>query len=902
MFYAVNGIGIGHIARCLTIADQIRLINPLVNIEFATDSNNLDIITKTRYPATTIGLKDKKKFQEHIEKINPDIIVYDNHAPEDFTQIARKSEIKNILILRKYNNKLMQEFFDKELNLQFDKILFPHTVEELEYNKTPAQILQNILNAHNISFSGQITKKEDITQIKQQALKEKYNIKNNFVITVIAGGGGHPTSTNKFLNLVKNTHKIIKDKIKNLKIIVLIGPLYKDHFEETGIITERFEKKLKTLVFISDITICQSGYNTVNEIVSAKKPAIFVPVKVINENQEERLWMIKKYNLGKILIKQTPEELAELIINNKWINNCTKNLKKFNIEDGNLRAARQILSMEKQSETLKIPAILSYHSIGNIDRFSVTEKTFEKHIMLINKLGYVFYNNDNDFDFSITFDDGYLSFYEKAIPILEKHNTKATMFITTGFVGKKGYMNWDQIKEIAKKHNIGSHGTTHNSLLTLSKEDVKKELLESKKEIEKKIGKKVTKFAFPYGFSNYEIGEIAIKAGYKELYTGTPGAKTKSIIPRVVIVENTQLQNIIEPKSIAQRREMFHKDYPKILNLKLLRKCNSKCTMCNYWDKQAWPPAELENNKVHELIEEATFLGFNELRLSGGEPTLRKDLFEIIQHASDLNLNVLLSTNGLIIDEKYALKLRESGLKEIIFSLDSDNPKLNDKIRATKNHFKKTINAIKHAANSGLNVGISTTIQKQNYNCLRKIIPMLGKNINFITFSLVNVFIGKDNKDKILNKTELKKYYFEEIPFILRTALKHNVKVFINPVFPSLKGETDLGIDPLQTEQFIAKLLERSKFAKDITNFSKALYGKNNKQCNVYSREIFVSADGNIVPCCNFLSMNKVIGKSIYNNSLKQVLDSKEYNKFKHNAGKYPECKNCKEGGIKSWD
>ncbi|MEM3030627.1 MAG: polysaccharide deacetylase family protein [Candidatus Micrarchaeia archaeon] len=116
----------------------------------------------------------------------------------------------------------------------------------------------------------------------------------------------------------------------------------------------------------------------------------------------------------------------------------------------------------------------------------------------------------------LTFDDGYASFYYKVFPLLKKYGIKATVFIVTGDVGKKGYMTWEQIKEIGDSGlvEIGSHSVSHRNLANMDEKSIMEELRKSKEEIEKHIGKKVRVFAWPYGEAPLNAEKLVKKAGY----------------------------------------------------------------------------------------------------------------------------------------------------------------------------------------------------------------------------------------------------------------------------------------------------------------------------------------------------------------------------------------------------
>src|SRR5688572_24499674 len=110
----------------------------------------------------------------------------------------------------------------------------------------------------------------------------------------------------------------------------------------------------------------------------------------------------------------------------------------------------------------------------------------------------------------ITFDDGMLSQYTYAKPILDKYNFKATFYIICNSVDKENRMNWDNIQILEEEGNeIGSHSMNHERLGNLSDNKMKYEIIESKKCLENK-GFNVTSFSFPYndGDNNKKILKI----------------------------------------------------------------------------------------------------------------------------------------------------------------------------------------------------------------------------------------------------------------------------------------------------------------------------------------------------------------------------------------------------------
>jgi len=180
-------------------------------------------------------------------------------------------------------------------------------------------------------------------------------------------------------------------------------------------------------------------------------------------------------------------------------------------------------------------SILLYHSIGlNNAQSNVTPNQFEMQMEYLRK-NYTVVSLDEIISFikegkslpkkpvAITFDDGYQNVYQNAYPLLKKYRLPATIFITTGYVQKKMPLNqiqlrmlsWTEIKKMSNNNvTIGAHTITHPNLEQVDLETAKKEILESREEIEANIGKKVKYFSSPYGRENEEIANLVKSMGF----------------------------------------------------------------------------------------------------------------------------------------------------------------------------------------------------------------------------------------------------------------------------------------------------------------------------------------------------------------------------------------------------
>lgn len=119
----------------------------------------------------------------------------------------------------------------------------------------------------------------------------------------------------------------------------------------------------------------------------------------------------------------------------------------------------------------------------------------------------------------ITFDDGYVCQYEHAAPLLEKYGYTATFYVTTGLLGKDGYMTSDQIVSLKQRgHDIGSHAVTHLRLSRLHDLKIEQELVRSKEYLEALLQIPIVHFAPPFGACNPTV-LMHVKNQYKSQRT-----------------------------------------------------------------------------------------------------------------------------------------------------------------------------------------------------------------------------------------------------------------------------------------------------------------------------------------------------------------------------------------------
>jgi peptidoglycan/xylan/chitin deacetylase (PgdA/CDA1 family) len=168
---------------------------------------------------------------------------------------------------------------------------------------------------------------------------------------------------------------------------------------------------------------------------------------------------------------------------------------------------------------------------------NITPKLFEEHMQGILDRGYTpifvadYYDSVQrgaelpENPIIVTFDDGYLSNYEIAFPILKRLNIPATIFIVTSTVGAKAgdgtvstsHFTWEQAKKMQESGiiDIHSHSHTHRNMTQISPAQLQEELRLSRYLIERNLGKNCFVFSYPFGGYNETTSNLARYAGYR---------------------------------------------------------------------------------------------------------------------------------------------------------------------------------------------------------------------------------------------------------------------------------------------------------------------------------------------------------------------------------------------------
>ena len=240
---------------------------------------------------------------------------------------------------------------------------------------------------------------------------------------------------------------------------------------------------------------------------------------------------------------------------------------------------------------------------------------FEKQLDIISSEGIKFihpkdfkknlYENKKDRKILFTVDDGLLSFYKNAWPILKERKIPFILFVNTREVGSFNYMNWDQILELHKSENveIGNHSHSHEYLVDENSDFIKEDILKSIDIFKKKLGTNSDFFSYPFGEYSLEFKKIIKDLGFLYAFGQHSGVidETKDLfeLPRFPINEkygeikrfNTLMKTLpFKYKSISPKDKYLLQvnNPPKVIvefyeNIKNLKQINCFSNEGNKW-------------------------------------------------------------------------------------------------------------------------------------------------------------------------------------------------------------------------------------------------------------------------------------------------------------------------------
>ncbi len=187
---------------------------------------------------------------------------------------------------------------------------------------------------------------------------------------------------------------------------------------------------------------------------------------------------------------------------------------------------------------------------------------------------------------------------------------------------------------------------------------------------------------------------------------------------------------------------------PFTIAWELTRACAYACQHCRAEAQPRRDPQELDTQEALRLIDQLAGFGTHPiLVLTGGDPLMRRDLFEIARHATERGLRLALTPTATALPTRPRMaRAREAGVRRVAFSVDAYEPEVHDRFRGFPGSFARTRAGMANAAAEGLPLQINTTVCAQNVDQLERMAAMLTEwgIVQWSVFFLVPTGRGRD--------------------------------------------------------------------------------------------------------------------------------------------------------------
>ena len=203
--------------------------------------------------------------------------------------------------------------------------------------------------------------------------------------------------------------------------------------------------------------------------------------------------------------------------------------------------------------------------------------------------------------------------------------------------------------------------------------------------------------------------------------------------------------------------------------------CNARCRYCNVDATGANTPRELTTKEALRLVDEVHRFGVKWFGIKGGEPLMRKDIFEIVGYAKSLGLNVCLLTNGCFVDGEIYNKLVEN---QVWTSVSIDGPEEQNDILRGRGSYKRALTAIQKLSEGKILNGLAAAITTVNYRHLDHVAELAEKyHANFVWF---NHLVPSGRAKEMIELTPSPEQYEWVLNHIWNLAQKYESKFEIH--------------------------------------------------------------------------------------------------------------------------
>ena len=274
---------------------------------------------------------------------------------------------------------------------------------------------------------------------------------------------------------------------------------------------------------------------------------------------------------------------------------------------------------------------------------------------------------------------------------------------------------------------------------------------------------------------------------------------------------------------------------PKWIAWEVTGRCNLNCIHCRASSSMFSHDTDFTTEEARKLIDDITSFCSPVLVLSGGEPLLRPDLFEIAKYGTEKGLRMCIATNGTLVTDDICEKMKESGIKIVSLSLDGSTAAVHDDFRKQPGAFDATLRAAGTFHRNGIKFIVNSSFAKRNQHDIAETYR-LAKKIGahaWYMFMIVPTGRGEEIMNELISKED-----YEEI-----LAWHYQME----------KNETDMLVRPTCAPHYYRVRLQKAKEeGHKIQPRTLSFSTGGGKGCICAQTIAFIDSKGNVQPCSYF--------------------------------------------------
>jgi len=163
---------------------------------------------------------------------------------------------------------------------------------------------------------------------------------------------------------------------------------------------------------------------------------------------------------------------------------------------------------------------------------------------------------------------------------------------------------------------------------------------------------------------------------------------------------------------------------PRLVAWEITRRCNLNCVHCRASAERGPFSGELGTEKCMEILDQIRAAGSPIIILTGGEPLLREDIFDVAAHGTRLGLRMVMATNGSLLSPEIIERMKSSGIARVSVSIDGVNEIQHDRFRMVEGAFRRSMEGIRFLKEAGMDFQINTTVTRHNVDQIEALLDM----------------------------------------------------------------------------------------------------------------------------------------------------------------------------------